>query len=312
MPRMAKPIKAILAAVAVCGVIGVGSYFLFRRDSGDEGSGGASSQSELKRRPNTPHKVEDWERHPEVENLALVLDEKADYGQRLKAIEKIDNDLRPKLVQDIVKTLKNPAVDETIRNDLLDKLESQTKPLGTLGPLLVEMYGNPEDTWKWKNYCLQHAVPVWKIEPDHRKDLVDFLFKVMEEEKGEAKDSAVMSETAMLSLSKIGASDPEVAARVAKAASARVADKTKDPERAVTAMHVAAGAGDASILPEARKTAADVKALARLRMSSIAAIGQLGGQEDVALLEKLAAGPDGRVTACAKLNLDALKSRLAK
>jgi len=310
VPRTVKLALGVAAAAAICAALAIGLVLSGWHSSGDNNkdSGG---KADLKHYPNT-NEVEDWQRHPETESLAIVMDQKADYGQRLRAIEKLDNDLRQKLILDILKTVKNPEVDEAIRNDLLGKLESQEKPLGTLGPLLVEMHGNPADTWKWKNYCLQHAVPVWKLEADHRKDLVDFLFKVMEEEKGEGKDAAVMYETAMLSLSKIGASDPEVAGRVAKLASAKIAEKGKDPERAVTAMHVATGAGDKSILPEARKTAVDEKALARLRMSAMAALGSLGEKEDVALLQALASGPEGRIKECARLNLDTLKARLAK
>jgi hypothetical protein len=174
------------------------------------------------------------------------------------------------------------------------------------------MYGDGKQTWTWRNYCLQHMVPVWKLEADHRQQVVDTLFGVMEKEQGDGKDQAVMYETAMLSLSKIGASDPAVAARVAKVAAARIADRDKDPERAVTAMHVATSAGDKSILAEARKTAVDEKAPARLRMSAIAALGNLGEKGDVSLLAGLASGPDGRVKTAAELNLKALKSRVGE
>ena len=309
MPRATK-IMLALAAVAAAGAIGVGIYLYLLpvSDNNKEGPG----KPALKRYPNTPHKVEDWQRHPETEALAVVLDQKAEYVQRVKAIEKLDNGLRDKLVLDIIKEVQDPAVHSTIRNDLLSKLESQERPVGTLGPLLIKMYEDPAQDFTWHNYCLQHLVPVWKLEPDHRQQIVDALFGVMEKESGEGKDQATMSETAMLALSKIGHDDPEVAARISKQAAAQLAQRDKDPERAVTAMHLAAGAGDKSVLPEARKIAVDQNALARLRMSAMATLGTLGEKEDVALLTKLASGPEGRIKTAAELNLKTLRGRLGE
>jgi len=310
VPRATKIMLAV-AAVAAAGAIGVGFFYLYRSPA-EASNKDSAAKPELKRYPNTPRKVEEWQRHPETEALAVVLDQKADYVQRVKAVEKLDNGLRDKLVLDIVKEVQDPSVHSTIRNDLLSKLESQEKPVGTLGPLLIKMYEDPVHDFTWHNYCLQHLVPAWTLEPGHRKQIVDALFGVMEKESGEGKDQATMSETAMLSLSKIGSSDPEVASRVAKLAAVRIAEKDKDPERAVTAMHVATSAGDKSILPEARKLAADEKVLIRLRMSAIATLGTLGEKEDVAVLAALAAGPAGRIKTAAEMNLKTLKSRLGE
>jgi hypothetical protein len=298
----------VLAVLAAAGAVG---FFLLRKGAQ---SAPEASPPVVAGRPFAPAaeaKVRPV-RDPEAETLAVALDAGAKYAERTAAIEKLGNRLGAGMVEAVTKAVKDREGHPAIRNDLLVRLERQEKPVGTLGPLLVGMYGDQTYDAVWKSYCLQHLAPAWTLEPEHRKAIADHLFGVLEKDGSGGQESALMYETAMLSLSKIGASDADVAGRVSKLARERIAARKSDPERAVTAMHVATGVGDKTILPEARELAADEKAMLRLRMSAIAALGNLGEAGDLEILKSLAGRRDGPVKKAAELNLAALKSRLEK
>jgi HEAT repeat protein len=85
-----------------------------------------------------------------------------------------------------------------------------------------------------------------------------------------------------------------------------------DAEAAVTALQVARAAGDTSVLRKARELAAKKDVLVRLRMSAIGTLGDIGSQEDIALLEELCSDPEKRVKRVARHNLGKLKGKYAQ
>ena len=289
---MRKPVAIVTVLVAIA-VIVVSIVFLRGGFSGSSGPDAA---------PKPPPKP--YEVRPDRDRLGVIADEKADYRARVEGIRKLSTRLRQKLVLDALKVLDDPKVNESIRNDLLTKLEQQEKPSGLLGPELVRMRNDAGQTPKWRNYCLQHMAPVWEVEPDNRRVLEATLLDVAGREKG------VDAETALISLEKIGRKDPKVAARVRDLARTALENRANDPEKAVAAMQVLTSAGDKSVLQEARQLAVDKKAPSRLRMSAMAVLGSMGDRNDEKVLSELARTTRSRLKTAAELNLKALQKRL--
>jgi hypothetical protein len=253
---------------------------------------------------------------PEAAILKLAADESAEYAERVKAVGTLGVKLDAGAVAEAVTIIQAPGVHTTIRNDLVSKLESQARRVGTLGPLLIDMWRDSGQNATWRNYCLQHMAPAWQLEPAHRKDIEAELFGAVSAKAGEKENDAsrnerlVASATAMLSLARIGESDAGVAGKVKEAALSKLSAWKEDPAGATAAMQIAAASGEKSALPAARKLAADDKAPVSLRMAALAALGRLGGKGDEAVLVAMASSRDSRLKQAGELNLAALKKRL--
>ena len=238
--------------------------------------------------------------NPGEEALKIVLDPKASYEDRVHAIKRLPKVLNAKQVELLRGLMKTKGVHPTIRNDVLAALETQpAKPTG-LGKDLVEMFRDKFEDAVWRDYCLQHMAAVYEFAPD------DALKDTLLEVAATKSDKSNLPGTALLSLQRMSKSHPEIAASLEALARKDVAAHADDPERAVTALQVARASGDKSVLDEARKIAADEKALVRLRMSAIGTLGELGGASDAALLTALAADKDSRIKNAAKAGLENL------
>lgn len=166
------------------------------------------------------------------------------------------------------------------------------------------MWNDDEEHDTWRDYCLQHMDAAYDY-ATNRTEIESILTET-------ARAGGRMSGTALLSLERLGKRHPAFAASAAEVARETVKAEKFDEEAAVTAMQVARAAGDVSVLDEARRLAADAEAKVRLRMSSIGTLGELGGETDLPLLERLLSDSEKRVSRVAKHNLARLKEKLRR
>ncbi|MFH0939200.1 MAG: hypothetical protein V1899_07965 [Planctomycetota bacterium] len=237
---------------------------------------------------------------PGDKSLLIVLDSEASYQERLLAIKRLPNPLNQSQVEALRELIRTKGVHATIRNDLVLVLNRQPeKPLG-IAKELIQMYRDESEDATWRDYCLQHLEKVYDFSSE--KELIEAT--LFEAAAGKANKNNNYPGTAMLSLARLAQRNSQVAERLNELARRAVAACADDPERAVTALQVARANKDKSVLPDARRIAADEKALVRLRMSAIGVLGELGGQEDMALLKQLAKNADSRVQNAAKAGLE--------
>ena len=235
--------------------------------------------------------------------LSLVLDEKGGYENRVDAIRRLGRKLGAGQVASLQGLLRNRNTPPTIRNDVLVALAGQELNRPTdLGTDLIAMWKDTSEDAVWRDYCLQHMAGVYDTS-DNRAEIEATLLEV-------ARGGGRVSGTAMLSLERLGKRHPQLAEQAKAIARNAVLAEERDDEAAVTAIQIARAAGDSDILAEVRSIAADTGAMVRLRMSAVGTLGELGEEEDVALLTKLCQDEEGRVRRTAKHNLARLRQKL--
>jgi len=241
---------------------------------------------------------------PSTEALAKVLDTQLSAQERDQSLDDIKGELTPEEVEQVRELAKDRKLNLAFRNDVLLLLERQEQKPEWLGPELVRMWKDKEEHETWRDYCLQHMELAYDY-ATNRDEIASVLKEV-------ALGGGRISGTALLSLERLGKRYPALGETAKAIARDTVLAEKLDAEAAVTAMQVAREAEDTTVLDTARRLAADKGALVRLRMSSIGTLGELGAAADLALLERLAADPEKRVSRVAKYNLDRLRKMFAR
>jgi len=207
---------------------------------------------------------------------------------------------------------------EGLKNDALTVLLAQDKLPAALGHQLAGMYKDSDHSDVWRAYCIQYIPeyyerkwPAAKAPQPERGQEVDPERLDMENTCWEAledTDSTIRG-TALLALECLsGKYDHIDRGKVEEAAlSMAVDDACQEPAR-VTSMRICGMTGRKEALPAARMIAQTGETVP-LRMAAIATLGDLGEDEDVELLESLAASTDKRVQNIAKATLARLKNK---
>jgi len=270
----------VIAAVAL--VLGVCAYFLLNRSEPLPG-------------PAVPTVAVP---EPGDDVIKLILDQKASYEERVRAIKRLPPILSGKQVSTLRELVKTKGVHATIRNDVLTAIDAQpTKPVG-IAKDLIDMFHDTKEDVTWRDYCLQHIERVYEFSSEKEQ-----IKATLVEAANITDKKTHFSGTALLALERLAKTHPELAPALTELARKQVESRTEDPERAVVALQVSRGAGDKTVLSEARKIAADEKALVRLRMSAIGTLGELGEPSDLELLKQLAQDKDSRVKNAAQASL---------
>lgn len=156
----------------------------------------------------------------------------------------------------------------------------------------------------WRDYCIQHlGANLENFAPAVRRECVKLFYRKTR------KSKAGIAGTALIALSNASELHEVDIERVARRAYEVVADEKMGPAR-MTALQICVENGFSKALPLARELA-DSASDINLRASALAAVGILGGAEDVALLERSAKSGLYRVRTAAKAALARLERREA-
>jgi hypothetical protein len=246
------------------------------------------------------------QRDPVAQAIAVAADEEQADADRLAALDGLRGKrLTPSQCEQVREIMGDTSVHASIRNNAVEVLIAQPRlPPGVVADL-VDDWNNANEDKTWRDFTLQFMAKAYaragsREQQQARKAL-------LEAARTEESSSAG---TAMLALERLGEVEPELRAQ-AQAIAVEVYQDGSVPARQITAVAIAARAGHEDLLPFARETAADTAARARLRTACIAAIGGLGNEEDVALLERLAQAGDTRVKQAAAYQLKELRQRVS-
>jgi hypothetical protein len=193
-----------------------------------------------------------------------------------------------------------------IKNDVAAKLLGCEHLPDGFSRRFLAMVSAPELGLVWQNYTIQFLDVLWRRERDTK-----VRGEILSELEARTKDVRLtISGTALLTLSRL-VDGEEKGAPLSRERLGELAvgmmESGKIPwQDKITALHVAADAGEGRALALARAWAAEKSAPVMLRMASLAVIGKLGGSGDRALLEEYAKSGEFRLRSAARAALKRL------
>ena len=197
-----------------------------------------------------------------------------------------------------------------LRNVALDSLCEQTAPLPNLSELLVSIANDKVEDSGIRDYAIQHMVdrlqPMGVREPcendpKKRGAMLNTMLDAAGNASGDLAGTALQSLHLVLEARQYAeahklssAQAPlSLAANRLRPLAVGLATATGAPMKTqMTALDVCAERGFSEALPVSRSIVKDQKQPVTLRLSAIAALGELGDSSDEALLRSLGDGPD--------------------
>jgi hypothetical protein len=255
---------------------------------------------------------------PAVRAILGLGAERTDAKARQAAIKKLTTSLSEADILALAWFLKSPydkdcgvpvGIYNTLRNDVLEVLVRQEKlPFG-LGGQMAGMYRDRGENDVWRDYSLQYMADYYErrwptnapvADDEERKQMLGAYQEALQE-----KDKT-MAGTALIGLETLSQRYPEVdRGELAGQALKLATDEQCSAASRITAMRMCAKFGARDVLPSAR-IAAQTGEIVPLRMAAIATLGDIGGAEDLALLQSLSGSDDAGIKRIA----DAAQARL--
>ncbi len=204
--------------------------------------------------------------------------------------------------------LKSRGGEHVLKNDVLDALLNQVSLPRDLADMLIGLYQDHDQDAVTRDYALQHLVSCYERlinDPTMtRRGIESTLWQAISE-----TDMSIGG-TALLGLHRLSGLTAEIDAKELDKAALQLAkdDRASHLVR-TTALQVCAERGISEIrqiLLELAQSGTDVP----LQISAIAALGRLGTQQEVALLEQLLLGETERLKPAARTALKRLRQRL--
>ncbi len=242
---------------------------------------------------------------PERVRPVFDIASKLSFGRRLEAVHELPADLSPAERAALLAFLKCGEDDDNgfvLKNDILNKLrEQQVHPEEYVQAMAYLLEDGLLDQVV-RDYIVQHLRPCFEDNPSERPAVKKLLMKARSDRPGGT------AAVALLALNSLARDFPsEIDARTVADAAAEIAADPAAPHMSRTsAIQVCAQNGIRESLPAIRELAGDEAVSTALRISAIAAMGRLGGTEDIATLDSIAASGDRRFAkalAAAKDNL---------
>ena len=267
--------------------------------------------------------------------VQTILSRESTYLARAQQIKELDRNLPTEDVAALRDFLLLPPSEvenlspialNSIKNDVLEVLMDQAEMPDGLGQQVVDMFNDPNADYMWREYCLQFMQPFYervaaesmehgaengdqragvrgqKSVDDNQKDaeletIRETLFSALDERDED------LAATALLGLSRLAKRTEEFDHNEVIAQAIEIAE---DPNASVrcrlTAMRVAAQAGNVEILPTARVLAMNGPT-DLLRGAAIITLGDFADPQDRDFLETLAATGNQQLSAAAKVAL---------
>jgi hypothetical protein len=198
-----------------------------------------------------------------------------------------------------------PIQFNAVKNELVIALASQRADLAEpLADKLMKHFEDKSYDEMWRNYCVQFMGQLYdRMDQERRNRCVKLLGE------GVLETKTCVPGAALIALKRISASDPKAVdgKELAAKAYAVLTDKEAIEINMTTSLQTCAQLKNENALPVARRLAGDAATPAPLRISAIAALGQLGDQSDKELLRKLKASTDVRLSTASMAALKRLE-----
>jgi len=242
--------------------------------------------------------------------LAGLFDESTDTISRMKTVDALGRSLSPEALSALRWLLRKPDEDEALRNNVANRLREcgEEHLVGDL----TGMAWDERETPKWRNYCVQHLYTCY--EEGGKASILDTLFRSADPAETNEK---LVRICAVWSLTRAATPRDESKA-LDEATLGRIRSVALDALREKDAHFLITTAGVQSCahlglkesLPDIRELAADdATKPVHLRVVSVAALGDLGDDSDLPLLECLASTASGQLQSAAALAHSKLAAR---
>ena len=212
------------------------------------------------------------------------------YDTRIRAIAKLGRNLPSDdffALQNFLekKPKDDPASSsqlDAIKNDVAAKLLACTHWPDGFSSRFLAMTAAPDVGLVWQNYTIQFLDSLWVREKESamRRQIFDTLIKATNDTR------ITIPGTALLTLSRLPREAGLGPHQLGGLAMRVIEDKAIPWQDKITALHVAADAGDGRAIVCARAWAADKAQPIMLRMASFAVIGKRGDASDRPLLQR--------------------------
>ena len=251
---------------------------------------------------------------PPTLRLPLGLEAGAGFRARLEAVHALGKHLTRQEIDALYAFMHKPLHDDALppvelnalKNDMATALLQQADKPRDFGRQMTEMCRDPAQDAVWRDYCVQFLGAWYAYAPgDERREVRDALWAAV------AEPGSGIAGTALIAL-RNNISGPEIDRKqlAEKACALASEPKAAEPTR-ITALQVCALLKYGPALAVARELASGTDS-ACLRVSAIAAVGQLGDASDVGLLERCASSRDTRIRTAAAAALERLRSKTAR
>ena len=235
------------------------------------------------------------------------------FVDRVKAIRALNRELTAEECKAFYAYLLAPAHspagdrqnENWLRNVMLDKLvEQQVLPSG-LADALVAIYRDPEQDVVMRDYAIQHITPMYdRASTEEKATLSQALWQATGE-----TDSSIAG-TALLTLNDLAQNNTEFEKdKIAEAALKLTGNKQCGDLSRITAVQICGRMGVTQAAPLVLELAQGAGSIP-LRITAIAALGDLGDQSVETFLQGIAAGSDDRLKPAAESALKRLKKKL--
>jgi len=228
----------------------------------------------------------------------------------MKAIDALPDRASAETTDGLRYLLNKTGGSESIRNTVANKL--RTAGDQRLVADLTKMIWDERETPKWRNYCVQQLYACHEKSRD--RAIIGTLFKAADPAE---TDEKMVRTCAIWSLARaatprdnIMTLGPKELDRTRALSLNALREKDADPLITMAGVQSSARLGLKEALADIRRLAEDKTQQLHLRVVSVAAIGDLGDDSDLALLDRLAAGPKGRLTSAATFTAKRIRKRI--
>ena len=224
---------------------------------------------------------------PPVNHLAVVLDKNQSTAVKIKSVDLISDNLSDQdqqTVIDFIKKSPNGTGEYVVKNNLMNRLVAQNKPMPGMNAAFIEIASNKNQDTVVRAYAVQHLRPLYERNRDIA--IKDFFYQALLEEDTEVSGGAMLALNYLMNHDEYAA-DFDRAPVIQQAKKIALNDTANNNNR-ITAIQVASTTSDPELVEGLRKIISDKNNHSALRISAIAGLGTIGDESDIAALKVIA------------------------
>jgi HEAT repeat protein len=230
-----------------------------------------------------------------------------------KQVDALSSRLDPDVVTELRSILNDSSEGELLRNNVANKLRQCGD--GQLVADLARMYSDERETPKWRNYCVQHLYSAFENSRDPA--ILGTIFEAADPDRTDKKEVRICAVWSLARATtprdKRKVLDNETLVRIRAVALDALREKEAHFLIRTAGVQSCARLGLTEALPDIRELAGDESTKpTHLRVVSIAALGDLGDETDVPLLERLSSSAKGQLKSAAALATKKITARAAE
>ncbi len=233
----------------------------------------------------------------------------AEYQARLDAVHALGRNLGGEEVADLIDYLRahraistNPYIENSVRNDIMDKLVEQETISTGLVALLIGVYQDRNQDVVMNDYAVQHMSPVYRrVSREDQKTLRKVLWQAIGETDSSIAGTAllvlydIVDKPNGMRIDATASPTGEDRAALVRAALRLAGDEHCGELSRITAVQVCGRMGIRKALPMVTQLAQNAQSIP-LRISAVGVLGDLGDMGTLPLLEQIAQSQNKRLS----------------